>query len=117
MSDSEKYDTIIVGAGLAGASAALHLGLHERVLLIEATHAGAGASGVAGGLFNPFIAYRGRPVWRFSEAIASFHALLELGNATRLFDNRGLLRPARDEQQAAYYQQSIKAFPNHLRSG
>ncbi len=111
MSDNEKYDTIIVGAGLAGASAALHLSLHQRVLLIEAAHAGAGASGVAGGLFNPFIAYRGRPVWRFPEAIASFHDQLERSNATHLLDNRGLLRPARDEQQATYYQQSIAAIP------
>ncbi|MEM8485790.1 MAG: FAD-binding oxidoreductase [Bacteroidota bacterium] len=107
-----KYDTIIVGAGMAGACAALHLSKHQEVLLIEASHPGAGASGVAGGLFNPFIAYRGRPVWRFEEAIASFHAQLELGNATHLFDNRGLLRPARDEQQATYYQQSIKMHPN-----
>ena len=46
------YDVIVVGAGLHGCSAALHLALRDqRVLVIEKNHAGRHASGVnAGGV-------------------------------------------------------------------
>ena len=105
--------TIIVGAGLAGASAALALSEREDVLILEAVEPAAGASGVAGGLFSPMIALRGRPVWRIDEAIEAFRAQLDAAAATHLFDDRGVLRPAKDEQQVEFFEQSVARCPEH----
>lgn len=111
--ETDRFDTIIVGAGLAGASVALHLSRQERVLLIEADKPGAGASGVAGGLFSPLIALRGRPVWRIDEAIDAFRHQLDIAGATDLFDDRGVLRPAKDPQQVEFFKQSARMAPQH----
>ncbi len=108
-----KFDTIVVGAGLAGASAALQLSQHQNVLLIEANHPAAGASGVAGSLFSPMIALRGRPVWKIDEAIDAFHEQLALADATELFDGRGVLRPAKDDQQVVFFKKSVAMCPAH----
>ena len=104
-------DTIIVGAGIAGASAALVLAKTERVLLIEAREPASGASGVAGGLFSPMLALRGRPIWRMQEAIDAFQAQLDDASAHELFDNRGVLRPARDEEQVQFFLDSVSRCP------
>ena len=108
-----EFDTIIVGAGIAGSSAALHLSQSERVLLIEGKRPAAGASGVAGGLFSPMIALRGRPVWQIDDAIAAFHTQLEMAGVQDLFDRRGVLRPAKDEQQVGFFKQSVGMCPQH----
>ena len=102
-----------MGAGLAGASVALALCRQEDVLILEAKEPGAGASGVAGGLFSPMIALRGRPVWRIDEAVEAFQAQLEDVSAQSLFDNRGVLRPAKDEEQATFFKQSVDRAPSH----
>ncbi|MFK7848425.1 MAG: NAD(P)/FAD-dependent oxidoreductase [Rhodothermales bacterium] len=102
-----------MGAGIAGASAALQLSQHQKVLLIEAKKTAAGASGVAGGLFSPMIALRGRPVWHIDEAIDAFHQQLALASASHLFDHRGVIRPAKDEQQVAFFKQSAEMCPRH----
>lgn len=105
------YDTIIVGAGIAGASAALVLGKQEKVLIVEAEQPASGASGVAGGLFSPMLALRGRPAWRALEAIEAFQRQLDETDGHALFDNRGVIRPAHDEQQAIYFQDSVALLP------
>jgi len=107
-----KYNTIIVGAGIAGVSAALALSRQEMVLVVEAGEPAAGASGVAGGLFSPMPALRGRPSWRMQESIEAFHRQLDETEGHHLFDNRGVLRPAHDEQQAAYFKESIAMAPD-----
>lgn len=108
-----RFDTIIVGAGIAGASAALQLSRHQKVLLVETKQPAAGASGVAGGLFSPMIALRGRPVWHIDAAIKAFNDQIELAGAKHLFDNRGVLRPAKDEQQVEFFKQSAEMCPEH----
>ena len=105
------YDTIIVGAGIAGVSAALVLGSRERVLMVEAKEPASGASGVAGGLFSPMAALRGRPVWRIGEAIEAFHRQVDETGGHALYDNRGVLRPAHDAQQATYFKESVGRSP------
>lgn len=107
-----KYNTIIVGAGIAGVSAALALSRHESVLVVEAGEPAAGASGVAGGLFSPMLALRGRPSWRMQESIEAFQRQLDETEAHPLFDHRGVLRPAHDEQQVAYFKDSIAMVPD-----
>lgn len=106
------YDTIIVGAGIAGISAALALGREENVLVVEARTPAAGASGVAGGLFSPMLALRGRPIWRIQEAIDAFYRQLDDTNGQAFYDNRGVIRPAHDEQQAIYFKESVAFLPD-----
>ena len=107
-----RYNTIIVGAGIAGVSAALALSRQETVLVVEAAEPAAGASGVAGGLFSPMLALRGRPVWRMVESIEAFHRQLSEAEGHHLFDNRGVLRPAHNEQQVVYFKESIAMVPD-----
>lgn len=108
-----NIDTIIVGAGLAGASAALARSQHESVLIIEEHKPGAGASGVAGGLFSPMIALRGRPVWRIDAAIDAFQKQLDAAEARDLYDDRGVLRPVKEERQVTFFKQSCTRYPTH----
>ena len=84
-------------------------------MILEEKEPGAGTSGVAGGLFSPMIALRGRPVWRIDEAIEAFHEQLAAAGATALFDDRGVFRPARDDQQVEYFRQSVERCPDHAK--
>ncbi len=108
-----NIDTIIVGAGLAGASVALARSQHESVLIIEEHKPGAGASGVAGGLFSPMIALRGRPVWRIDAAIDAFQQQLDTAAARDIYDDRGVLRPVKEERQVTFFKQSCTRYPMH----
>jgi glycine/D-amino acid oxidase-like deaminating enzyme len=108
-----RYDTIVVGAGLAGASAAAVLAERERVLLLDAGAAGGGASSAAAGLVNPFGSQRARPVWRFEEALAALEDLLEQAGAGDLFRRIGVLRPALSADQAAHFARAAGEHPAH----
>lgn len=107
-------DTVIVGAGLAGASAALYLCRSERVLVLEAAHPAAGASGAAAGLANPFMGRRARPVWRMTEAMDALREALALAEASPLF-RPGILRPAFDTRQADAFEAVAAAHPRRTR--
>ncbi|PIQ61587.1 MAG: glycine oxidase [Bacteroidetes bacterium CG12_big_fil_rev_8_21_14_0_65_60_17] len=113
------YDTLIVGAGLAGACAAASLSRHERVLLVDATGPAAGASGVGAGLVNPLMARRARPPWRAREALSALERLLEhtvhaapahCGRGAP--HARGVLRPAQDEAQAEDFERAAREHPD-----
>lgn len=100
---STTYDIAIVGAGLAGVCAALHLSSRERILLLEAGDAPRGASAIAAGLVNPFMGRKGRPVWRYREALDALTDTLARAQASDHFDRSGVFRPASDEEQADYF--------------
>ena len=103
---TRRLDTIIVGAGLAGSSAAFWLSREgQSVCVLEADSIAAGASGVGFGLANPMMSRKGRPVWRVHEALA---ALEEMGCSGR----RGILRPAKNEEQADYFRESCGLSPD-----
>ncbi len=88
----------MVGAGLAGACAALALSRTRRVVVVEAEHPAAGASGAAAGLVHPYMGRKARPAWRFAEALDALAALdAEAGGLVRW---TGVLRPAASEAQA-----------------
>ncbi|PSQ78507.1 MAG: FAD-binding oxidoreductase, partial [Bacteroidetes bacterium QH_7_62_13] len=65
----DDADIIVVGAGLAGATAAFTLSANFDVHVVEADRPATGASGAAAGLVNPFMGRRARPVWRLHDAL------------------------------------------------
>lgn len=106
------YDILIVGAGLAGACAALHLSRDRSVLVLEADRPAAGASGAAAGLVNPLMARRARPVWRMPEALEALREIVALAEAEDTFHDTGVLRPAMEPRQAECFQQAAARFPD-----
>jgi len=96
------FDTIIAGAGLAGASAALSLAQSgQKVCILDKSEFASGASGSGLGLVSPMMSRKGRPVWSVREALD------RLGRR-----DTGLLRPAASLDQAAYFQESSLHNPD-----
>ncbi len=106
-----SWDTIIVGAGIAGACAAIYCSRRGRTLIIEAEQPASGASGAAAGLVNPFMGRRARPVWRWSQALDALSGTLELGRADKFFSRTGIVRIPRNESQAETYRERHEEFP------
>ncbi len=107
-----SFDTIIAGAGLAGASAAFELSRRERVLIIDAWIRQA-ASRIPLGLFSPLMSRRARPVWNVEAAVDSLHRLLEMTSGSDLLLPAGLLKPARTREQAAEFEDASVRWPDH----
>jgi len=105
-------DIIIVGAGLAGACAALSLSPSHSVRVYEAQVPGAGASGAAAGLVNPFLGRRARPVWQMREALSAVPALLNHAGASDLFRQHGVLRPVVEPEQETRFRDIADAHPD-----
>lgn len=105
------YDILIVGGGLAGATAALHLSRTRHVLLLEADEPASGASGAAAGLVNPLMTRRARAIWQAEEALDALHETVELASADATFDASGVLRPAHDAGQADDFQEAATRHP------
>ena len=105
------FDTIIVGAGLAGACAALHLSRAQQVLVVEAEHPAAGASGAAAGLVNPLMGRKANTVWRAEEALAALAETVHLAEAEVLFETTGLVRPAAHKKQAQIFREVAEVRP------
>lgn len=101
-------DAVVVGAGLAGACAALVLSRDRDVVVVEAAHPAAGASGAAAGLANPFMGRKARPAWRHAEALAALAALTEEAGVP--LPQTGIVRPARSPAQAETFRQQADAF-------
>lgn len=89
-----QTDILIVGAGLAGACAAVHLAPSRDVMLIDAAGPAEGASGAGAGLANPFTGRRAKPVWRMEDARDALAETVELSDARSLVLDYGILRPA-----------------------
>ena len=105
-------ETIIVGAGLAGACAALVLSTSRPVRVLEADEPASGASGAAAGLVNPLMGRKAKPVWRLHEALDAVRDVLDRADAADLFRGGGLLRPTVEEKQAAWFQDAVAAYPD-----
>ncbi len=105
-------DVLIAGAGLAGASAALRLSADHDVLLVEADRPAAGASGAAAGLVNPLMGRKAKAVWRLPDALDAFYDTLDVADASDLFDDGGLLRPAVEEKQVRFFHDALDRTPS-----
>jgi glycine oxidase len=101
-----SYDVVILGAGLAGACAALRLSESRSVLVVDRGDVASGASGAGAGLVNPMMARKARPVWRCREALDALELLLDESDARDLFRQTGVLRPAIDQKQAEHFRVS-----------
>ena len=108
-------DVIIVGAGLAGACAAVTLSPHGRIRVLEADTPAAGASGAAAGLVNLFMGRRARPVWRLHEALDALETLLDAADASGVFPQQGVLRPVVDDDQTTPFRAVADEFPSLAR--
>lgn len=108
-----SFDTVVVGAGLAGCCAALSLAKSEEVLLIDEEAPGSGASGVPIGLVSPLMARRARPVWRMQEAVSAFQQLVEEADAESCFDHTGVLKAARSAEQADEFKDAARKWSEH----
>lgn len=117
MSFPTSSKTIIVGAGLAGASAAWHLRRagHE-VMVLDAGEEDTRATGVGGGLANPMMARKGRPTWKARE---SLDALESMGVGTYGAEVPGLngreaaiIRTPIDTEQAGFFREQAEQNPD-----
>lgn len=111
---TETWDVLIVGAGLAGAAAAVALSPHYRVLVLEAERPAAGASGAAAGLVNPLMGRKASTAWQAEAALDAFGAALGEAEATGLLQ-QGVLRPAATDEQADRFEQAAARAPHLAR--
>ena len=105
-------DTVIAGAGLAGAAAALALAPSRRVVVLDS--GAPGASAAAAGLVNPFLGRKAKRAWRADEALRALGGLLERAGAPGLWRRTGLLRPAQAPAQAEAFHQRQAEHPDLL---
>lgn len=105
-----KPTVVIAGAGLAGACAALTLAPTHSVVVLEAEHPAAGASGAAAGLVNPLMGRAANALPFAAEALAAFWDLVAAADARALI-RRGVLRPAGSAKQARSFRRSAEAYP------
>ena len=99
---SPGAEIVVVGAGLAGACAALVLSRTHEVLVIEAEGPARGASGAAAGMVNPFMGRKAKAAWRHAEALDALTALAEEAGPD-LYQRTGVVRPATTALQAATF--------------
>ena len=101
---------VIVGAGLAGASAAAHLSASREVWVLDDGHPG--ATHAAAGLVNPFLGRKARPAWRHAEALAALRELSGAVGGPVVWEP--ILRPAADAKQAAVFRERASECPGGL---
>lgn len=114
-SSEADVDTIIVGAGLAGAASAWHLRRSgQRVLILDALQTSTRASGIGGGMANPMMALKGRPIWNARQSLDELAGMgVNTGPAPGLTDlDAALIRPARDNEQARAFREQADAHPD-----
>ena len=102
-----KRKIAVIGAGLSGLAAAWHIlerDPQSSVTIFDKTGVGAGASGVASGLFHPYPGEKGRRSKYALEALEETNKLLELVGE-HCFE-KGIVRIALNEDQR-------ETFMNH----
>lgn len=96
----KKYDTIVIGAGIAGASAAYFL--HQKgqqVLVVDKKGIAKGGSGAAGAFVSPKIG-KGSPLQRLTNEAFSFAKDFYLQNFPEHWHQTAVVRIPKDELDA-----------------
>lgn len=99
----ERFDVIVVGGGVAGASCAFHLAERgvERVLVLEKTHLAAGSSGRSAAFIETLYTDADRVRW--TQYSSRLYERLEVP-----FVQRGKLQLARTDAQLARYSKTLE---------
>lgn len=97
---SKTYDSIIIGAGIAGASIAYALTQKgQKVLVLDKRGTASGGSGAAGAFVSPKIG-KGSPLQTLTNASFSFAKDFYLSTCTAFFHQTGVIRIPKDEADA-----------------
>jgi D-arginine dehydrogenase len=112
---TEQADVVVIGGGIAGASAAAEIAETARVILLERESApGLHATGRSAALFS--LTYGGRAVQPLTRASEAFYRSTPDGFApTALVHHRGVLIVAPSEQRSALVAQEADAPGTFLR--
>jgi tRNA 5-methylaminomethyl-2-thiouridine biosynthesis bifunctional protein len=97
---SKTYDSIIIGAGIAGASTAHSLTQKgHKVLVLDKRGIASGGSGAAGAFVSPKIG-KGSPLQTLTNTSFSFAKEFYLSTCPSLFHQTGVIRIPKDEADA-----------------
>jgi tRNA 5-methylaminomethyl-2-thiouridine biosynthesis bifunctional protein len=95
-----KYDTIVVGAGIAGVATAFFLRqMGQKVLLVDKKGLLAGASGAAGAFLSPRLG-KGGDLQRITNDAYRFALRFYAQNTPHAFFQKGLVRIPKNEEDA-----------------
>ena len=94
------YDTIIIGAGIAGASSAYFLSQKgQKVLVLDKNGIASGGSGGAGAFISPKIG-KGGPLQSLTNEAFLFAKDFYLEHFSHLYHKSGVIRIPKDEEDA-----------------
>ncbi len=118
------FETVIVGAGLAGASCAAVLSQYSGVLVLDAALSDdspevpavyTSASSIGAGISSPLMSRRARPIFRMEAAVAALDALRQTTGGAFLFSSSGILKLAGAADQADEFKDAADRWPDHGR--
>ncbi len=114
MDDIPHYDCVILGAGIAGISLARSLVRNgNKVLVLNQSGAGDGASGAPLALLNPATGRRARKAWNAETCMAkTLAALDDVKNRSGkdIYCQNGVLRPAVTEKLADNFRKALTKY-------
>lgn len=100
---SKIYDTIIIGAGIAGAATAHALSQkNQKVLVLDKRGIASGGSGAAGAFVSPKIG-KGSPLQTLTNEAFSFAKDFYLATCPDHFHQTGVIRIPKDEDDAKHF--------------
>ncbi len=96
----------MAGAGLAGTLCAYELSKTRSVLLLDPRGVSGGTSGGASGLVSPMMSKKANVLWNWEAAMEAFELLIQETGSQDNYDDRGVLRPAGNDEQVAYFRKN-----------
>jgi len=99
------YDTVVVGAGVAGAAVAYHLKkMGHNVAVLDQAPLCSGASGAAGAFVSPMIG-KPNPLKSFTNGAFSYAVTLYKEVAGDEFIQNGVLRLAKEDEEQGHFEE------------